>query len=78
MAKHKGNIEIGYRMIDELVRVFGSQANAIRQMSLNRHAVYYWKTGGTPGGYMLAKLHYHGGDVMYVLTGERTVEDGSC
>lgn len=71
MAKRKGDIEIGYRMISELVRVFGTQANAIRQMQIDRHTVDYWNTGGTPGGYMLAKLHSWGGDVIYVLTGER-------
>lgn len=76
MAKQKADIEIGHRMVDELVRVFGSQAKAIRQMPLERHSVDYWKDGGTPGGYMLAKLHYWGGDVIYVLTGRRGTEDG--
>lgn len=70
MAKHKGNIEIGHRMVDELVRIFGSQANAVRQFPCKKHSLDYWKDGGTPGGYMLAKLHYCGGDVIYVLTGK--------
>lgn len=78
MAKPKGNIEIGYRMVDELVRIYGSQANAVRQFPCDRHTMDYWVGGGTPGGYMLAKLHYSGGDVIYVLTGERMAEDGSC
>ena len=77
MAKHKGDIEIGYRMIDELVRIFGSQANAIRQMPCDRHTLDYWKDGGTPGGYMLAKLHSFGGDVLYVLTGKKENDNGS-
>ncbi len=75
MPKRKGDIEIGRRMVDELVRIFGTQANAVRQMPCDRHTVDYWNTGGTPGGYMLAKLHYSGGDVMYVLTGERSGKD---
>lgn len=71
MGKRKGNIEIGFRMVDELIRLFGTQANAVRQMQCERHNMDYWNTGGTPGGYMLQKLHYCGGDVIYVLTGER-------
>ena len=70
MARQKGDIEIGHRMIDECVRLFGSRAKAIRQMPCNRHTMDYWVNGGTPGGFMLAKLHYHGGDVIYVLTGK--------
>lgn len=76
MAKHKGDIEIGHRMVDECVRIFGTQANAIRQLPCERHCMDYWRDGGTPGGYMLAKLHCSGGDVIFVLTGKRESEDG--
>lgn len=71
MPKHKGDIEIGHRMVEELVRLFGTQANACRKLQFERHCTDYWQNGGTPGGHMLAKLHYCGGDVLYVLTGER-------
>lgn len=71
MCKQKGDIAIGHRMIDELVRLFGTQAEAIRSFPCNKHSVDNWRDGGTPGGYMLAKLHYCGGDVLYVLTGKR-------
>ena len=76
MAKQKGDIEIGYRMVDELMRLFGTQANAARKAHFDRHSVSWWASGGTPGGHSLAKLHYCGGDVMYVLTGERGVKRG--
>ena len=75
MAKHKGDIEIGRRMVEELERVFGSKANAVRQMPCEWNAMASWRDGGTPGGHMLAKLHYFGGDVMYVLTGKRSSKD---
>ena len=71
MARHKGDIEIGRRMTDELVRLYGTQAEAVRRFPINRHTMDNWHAGGTPGGYMLAKLHYHGGDVLYVLTGKK-------
>ena len=71
MARQKGDIEIWHRMVDELVRLFGTKAEAIRQFRCERHSVDNWQNGGTPGGYALAKLHYLGGDVLYVLTGKR-------
>ena len=76
MAMQKGDIEIGYRMVEELERVFGSKANAVRQMPCRWNALDSWKDGTTPSGHMLAKLHYHGGDVIYVLTGKRGRKDG--
>lgn len=76
MGKHKGDIEIGRRMIEELERVFGSQCNAIKRLPVNRHAVDHWREGATPGGQMLARLHYFGGDVIYVLTGKRRHNNG--
>lgn len=75
-TKHKGDIEIGHRMVGELVRLFGTQKKAVQQFPCDRHTMDYWVNGGTPGGYFLAKLHYCGGDVMYVLTGERGVKRG--
>lgn len=72
MAKHKGDIEIGYRMVEELYRIFGSQANAIRSFKCARSMFKGWDNGNTPGGFSLAKLHYCGGDVIYVLTGKRS------
>jgi hypothetical protein len=71
MTKHKGDIEIGHRMLEELVRLYGTQAEAIRRFRCKRHSIDYWRDGGTPGGYMLAKLYYCGGDVLYVLTGKK-------
>lgn len=75
MAKHKGDIEIGHRMVEELIRLFGTQANAKRLFPCDKHNFEWWNNGGTPGGYMLARLHSHGGDVMYVLTGKRGGKD---
>ena len=73
MAKHKGDIEIGYRMVEELYRIFGTQANAVRRFKVARSMFAAWGNGRTPGGFELAKLHYSGGDVIYVLTGRRRI-----
>ena len=76
MAKRKGDIEIGRRMAEEVYRVFGGHNNAIDRLKCGKNAISYWREGGTPGGFVLARLHYFGGDVMYVLTGKRSVYDG--
>ena len=70
-TRHKGDIEIGCRMVEELVRLYGTKAEDIRKFQIERHSLDRWGDGGTPGGYMLARLHAHGGDVIYVLTGKR-------
>lgn len=72
MAKHKGDIEIGRRMVEELYRIFGNRTKIIKQLGCGKNCLASWNDGGTPGGHMLAKLHYFGGDVMYVLTGKRS------
>ena len=76
MAKHNGDITIGHRMVEEVYRVFGSHKEVIKHLGCWNNAISYWGQGGTPGGFTLARLHYFGGDVIYVLTGKRNGEDG--
>lgn len=72
MAKHNGDIEIGQRAYEEVCRVFGSAYKGARIMRLEKRLFYSWKNDGcTPGGYALALMHYHGCDVLYILTGKR-------
>lgn len=77
MSKHKGDIEIGRRMAEELLRLFGSPPNVHRCFGVSRCMLYDWEAGKTPGGAMLARLHYYGGDVLWVLTGIRRKANGS-
>ena len=72
MGKRKGNIEIGQRMAEELIRLFGGPAEINRRFGCTKKQYYHWTDGITPGGHMLAKLHHCGGDVIYVLSGRRT------
>ena len=76
MGKKKGDIEIGHRMVEELHRLFDTQASAARQLRMHRHCFDSWNKGKTPDCIALQKLHYCGGDVMYVLTGRRSFRDG--
>lgn len=71
MGKRKGDIGIGHRMLEELHRMYGTKADAVRDFGCNYNTMYSWEMGATPGGAVLAKLHYVGGDVLYVLTGKR-------
>lgn len=45
-------------------------------MGISRSLLYDWKYGTEPGAFYLAKIHYLGGDVMYILTGKRSIENG--
>ena len=71
MAKHKGDIGIGKRAAEEVYRVFKNYAKAARILGCHKRIFYDWNEGDTPGGHYLAALHYHGCDVMYILTGVR-------
>ena len=71
MAKHKGDIEIGRRAFEEVYRVFQNFEKAASAMGCERKLFYAWNDGKTPGGHNLAKMHYYGCDVLYVLTGKR-------
>lgn len=78
MAGKKGDIEIGKRMVEELHRIFDTQKQASISMGCDRRHLYEWGTNGkTPGGLFLARLYYCGGDVIYVLTGKRSVNNGN-
>lgn len=76
MPKKKGDIEIGYRMVEELHQLYDTQASSARQLGVHRHCFNSWNAGVTPDCHVLQKLHYCGGDVMYVLTGRRSFRDG--
>lgn len=71
MAKHIGDTEIGARAAEEVRRVFKSYASAAKALGGTKKLVFDWEKGCTPGGLMLARLHCHGCDVLYILTGDR-------
>lgn len=71
MPRRKDDIEIGKRAQEEVYRVYGNREKATRIMRLSKNVIYEWGQGSTPGGRHLAVLHYHGCDVMYILTGKR-------
>lgn len=62
---------IGKRMVEECCRIFGYQAAAARGLRCNRKLLSEWNNGVTPSTFLVAKMHYCGGDVLYILTGQR-------
>lgn len=69
----KASIEIGRRAAEECRRLFpGKSVYSIGCIvGRNRKVVEYWQNGGAPGAMFLARLHYLGADVIYILTGEK-------
>lgn len=70
--KHKTDIEIGQRAAEECGRIFPTRKEAARELRRERKAIWTWEVGGTPSADVLARLHYAGADVIYILTGRRT------
>ena len=73
MAKVKGDITIGQRMAEEVRRVCTDRKIKL-DLFAPRNLRKDWQTGVIPGGLYLARLHYFGGDVIYVLTGRKGVD----
>lgn len=69
--RNKADIQIGGRMYEEVMAMYGSAAKASRALKCSRARVYEWKAGNTPGALFLSRLVYLGGDVEYVLTGRK-------
>lgn len=74
--KHKSPIEIGYRMVDELYRLYPDKSDRYlaRVLGCSPTMITAWKNGVTPSANYLSALFYMGGDVIWILTGG--VRDG--
>lgn len=68
--------EIGKRAYLEVYRLFGTQEEAGRKMGIDRSLISNWSKGNAPNAYNLQQLVKCGGDVMYILTGERRKTNG--
>ena len=71
--KHKAPLEIGYRMIEELYRLYPDKSDKwlARKLCVSPTMISAWKRGVTPSANYLAALLYMGGDVIWILTGRR-------
>ncbi len=69
---YKADIEIGVRAAEEADRIFTTRREAAKALQRERKQVWLWENGCAPSAGALAKLHYAGADVIYILTGRRT------
>lgn len=69
--KHKAPVEIGYRMVEELYRLFPDKSDRYiaRRVGVSPTMITAWKTGVTPNAHYLTALIHMGGDISWVLTG---------
>lgn len=69
--KHKGDIEIGKRFVQEAYRLFPDESDSKigRRLNCSKSMITAWKEGVTPGGYHLARIAHYGADVMWILIG---------
>lgn len=69
--KYKAPVEIGYRMVDELYRLYPNMSDRwlARMLGCSPTMITAWKTGVTPSANYIAALFHMGGDVIWILTG---------
>lgn len=72
MAQKQADIEIGHRAYEEAIRLFNTPGTVNRRIGIGKSTVHEWKEGQAPGGLALARLHYAGADVLYILTGKKS------
>lgn len=75
MGKHMTDIQIGQRFYEECLRLYPSAYKTAKALKTTRSTIHYYKTGGAPSALALARMHYAGGDVIYILTGRRSDHD---
>lgn len=77
----KGDIEIGYRAVEEFCRlaiVRNMNYSAFERLTGISHAsVANWRYGSTPTGKSLAIMLRFGADVEYILSGKRKPKGGT-
>lgn len=76
MPKKKADCRIGERSYEEFTRIFKNKAAGARLLNINYRLIYEWKKGVVPSALTIAKIHYFGGDAMYILTGQRSIKNG--
>lgn len=74
--KKKKDCRFGERAFEEVGRLFKSKILARRALGISKNLLYKWEFGTVPSAFYIAKIHYLGGDAMYILTGKRSVTNG--
>lgn len=81
MGKHKPDIYIGYRaaaLIREKTPPEKTPAYEMRRLGLDRKLLFQWEAGMCPSAYSLQAMAFCGYDVIYILTGRRTLPKNSA
>lgn len=72
MAILKGDITIGYRAYEEVLRLFPRMKDAMAALGCRENNIYQWGRGIAPSAKSLARLLEVGADVPYILIGRRS------
>lgn len=71
-AVRKGDITIGYRAYEEVLRLFPRMKDAAAALGCLENNIYQWGNGICPSAKFLARLIDVGADVYYILKGRRS------
>lgn len=72
MAMLKGDISIGHRAYEEVLRLFPRMKDASTVIGCKDTNIYKWNDGVCPSAKFLARLLEVGADIHYILTGRRS------
>ena len=72
MAMLKGDITIGHRAYEEVLRLFPRMKDAAAALGCKDNNIYKWGEGICPSAKFLARMIEVGADVYYILTGRRS------
>lgn len=72
MAMIKGDITIGHRAYEEVLRLFPRMKDAMAAIGCRENNIYKWAEGVCPSAKFLARLLVLGADIPYILTGRRS------
>ena len=74
MSKRKADVRIGYRAVEEVYRISNYSTHyATVLLGCSKKLVYAWAEGTGPSAIYLQRMYEMGADVVYILTGRRTL-----
>ena len=75
MSSVKGDISIGARAF-ELINARGV-TKEMHRLGMHRNKAYEWAAGKVPSGRALQAMAFSGYDIVYILTGRKTMKHKS-
>ena len=74
-AKSPKDLERGERLLEERKKIWNSRAKFKHETNLSDRNLENWENGLDISCDCLREIHNHGGDIIYILTGKRSLPE---